>query len=94
MEFFDKLERAVTETGQGIGRKAKELAEITKLKNMLHTCEKVMDQNYREIGRKWYEAHKDEENNEYAKECKALRDAQAGADALKEQIDAINKKES
>ena len=66
MNFFDKLEKTVTETGQGIGRKAKELAEVTRLKNMLHTCEEVVNQNYREIGKAYFEAHKDEDENEYA----------------------------
>ena len=47
MEFFDKLEKTVAETGHGISRKAKELAEITRLKNMLHTCEEVLEQKDR-----------------------------------------------
>ncbi|WWR15108.1 hypothetical protein V1224_11520 [Lachnospiraceae bacterium JLR.KK008] len=93
MNFFDKLERTVSETGQGISRKAKELAELTRLKNLLHTCEEVIDQNYREIGRAWYEAHKDEENTEFADKCRAIRDARSGADALREQIAAVGKGE-
>ena len=38
MQFFDKLEKTMLDTGQSISRKAKELAEVTRLKNMLHTC--------------------------------------------------------
>lgn len=91
MNFFDKLEKTVTETGQEISRKAKELAEITRLKNMLHTCEEVLDQNYREIGKAYYEAHKDEEDGEYSEAFRAIRDAQRGMEALKEQIEAINR---
>lgn len=89
MNFFDKLEKTVTETGQGISRKAKELAEITRLKNMLHTCEEVMDQNYREIGKAYYEAHKDEEDGEYAEQRRAIRDAARGVEALKKQMEEI-----
>lgn len=89
MNFFDKLEKTVTETGQGISRKAKELAEITRLKNMLHTCEEVMDQNYREIGKAYYEAHKEEEDGEYAKQLRAIRDAARGAEALKKQMEEV-----
>ena len=51
MQFFDKLEKTMLDTGQSISRKAKELAEVTRLKNMLHTCEEVTEQNYRESGR-------------------------------------------
>ena len=90
MNFFDKLERTVTETGQGISRKAKELAEITRLKNMLHTCEEVVNQNYREIGKAYFEAHKDEDENEYSQQIKAIKDAQKGIEALKEQIENVS----
>ena len=90
MNFFDKLEKTVTETGQGIGRKAKELAEVTRLKNMLHTCEEVVNQNYREIGKAYFEAHKDEDENEYAQQIKAIKDAQKGIEALKEQIENVS----
>lgn len=87
MSFFDKLEKTVSETGQGISRKAKELAEVTRLKNMLHTCEEVIDQNYRAIGKAYYEAHQDQEEGEYAEELRAIRDARRGAEALKRQIE-------
>lgn len=86
MNFFDKLEKTVTETGQGIGRKAKELAEITRLRNMLHTCEEVIDQNYREIGKRYVEAHKEDDQNEFAEQIKAVLDAKNGAEVLREQI--------
>lgn len=86
MNFFDKLEKTVTETGQGISRKAKELAELTRLKNLLHTCEEIMNQNYREIGKAYFEAHKEDAENEYAVQMKAILDAQKGAEALREQI--------
>ena len=89
MNLFDKLERTVSETGQGISRKAKELAEITRLKNMLHTCEEVIDQNYREIGKAYFEAHKEEADCEYARQCKAIADAQKGIAALEKQIEEI-----
>lgn len=93
MNFFDKVERTMTETGQGISRKAKELAEITRLKNMLHTCEEVVDQNYREIGKAWYEAHGDEEDGDYAQQCRAIRDAENGIQALQQQLDAVKRGE-
>ncbi len=91
MNFFDKLERTVTETGQGISRKAKELAEVTRLKNMLHTCEEVIDQNYREIGKAYFEAHREEAEGEFAEQIKAIQDAQKGAEVLKEQIANVGK---
>ena len=48
-----------------------------------------LDRQYREIGKAYYEAHKEEEDNPYAQQCRAVRDAQRGAEALQKQIDAI-----
>lgn len=89
MNFFDKLEKTVAETGQGISRKAKEMAEVTRLRNMLHTCEEVIDQNYREIGRLYFEAHKEDTESEFAQQIQAVTDAKNGAEVLKEQIARI-----
>ena len=91
MQFFDKLEKTMLDTGQSISRKAKELAEVTRLKNMLHTCEEVTEQNYREIGRAYYEAHREEEDNIYAEQLKAISDAKRGAEALRKQIKEVGK---
>ena len=91
MNLFDKVEKTFNETGQGISRKAKELVEVTRLKNMLHTCEEVLDQKYREIGRAYFQSHRDEEDGEYAEQCKAILDAQKGAEALREQIKNVGK---
>jgi len=91
MQIFDKLEKTVVDTGQGIGRKAKELAEVTRLKNMLHTCEEVIDQNYREIGKAYFEAHREETDDIYAEQLKAIQDARTGAEALKKQIEDVKK---
>ena len=90
MGFFDELERTVTEAGHGISRKAKEVAEVTRLKNLLHTQETLIDVKYREIGKLYYEAHKDEAEDVYAVQMRALSEAQAAAAALREQIDSIN----
>ena len=45
---------------------------------------------YREIGKLYYEAHKDEAEDVYAVQMIALSEAQAAAAALREQIDSIN----
>lgn len=91
MDFFEKLENAATDATQTVARKAKDIAEAARLKNLIHTCNEVMEQNYIAIGKAYYEAHKDDEENVYARECKAIQDAQTGAAALQEQLDAIGK---
>jgi len=86
MDFIDKVEKTVTESGREIGRKVKGLAEMARLKSMIHTCQEVIDQNYRKIGKAYFEAHSEEEGCEYAQACKAIMDAQKGIDALQEEI--------
>ncbi len=90
MNFFDKLEQAMTETGQGISRKAKEIAETTRLKNLLHVCEESIARNYKEIGMAYYNAHKDDPDCEYANECAAITNAQKEAEGIKAQIAEIS----
>ena len=89
MKFFDKAEKILTETGQGMERKAKNLAETVRLKNMIHTCQEVIDQNYKEIGKSYFEANKDNADNPYADNCKAIADAMTGMEALKKQLEEL-----
>ena len=63
MDFFEKLENAATDATQTVARKAKDIAEVARLKNLIHTCNEVMEQNYIAIGKAYYEAHKDDEEN-------------------------------
>lgn len=90
MNFFDKAEKLLNETGQEVERKAKNLAESVRLKNMIHTCDEVIDQNYKEIGKLCFEADKDNDDSPYAEQCKAISDALRGREALQKQLNDLN----
>lgn len=89
MDFFEKLGDTITIKGKEAADKAKELAEIASLKSQIATCEEVMKKNYMEIGRKYMELYGDIPEEPFEKQCRAIRNAKNGAEALQEKIQEI-----
>lgn len=86
MDFFEKVAETVTTKGREAADKAKEIAEIAKLKNRIATCEEVVKKNYMEIGRLFMEQYKDAEDAPFEKQRKAIKNAQAGIEDLQRKI--------
>ena len=86
MDFLEKLGDTITIKGKEAADKAKELAEIASLKSQIATCEEVMKKNYMEIGRKYVELYGDIPEEPFEKQCRAIRNAKNGVDALEEKI--------
>lgn len=55
MGFFDDVKDTVVNTGRGVGNKAKELAEVTKLKNAIAAQERKIREQYETIGKLYVE---------------------------------------
>lgn len=89
MDFLEKLGDTITIKGKEAADKAKELAEIASLKSQIATCEEVMKKNYMEIGRKYVELYGDIPEEPFEKQCRAIRNAKNGVDALEEKIREI-----
>lgn len=93
MELMEKL----AEKGNIAVNKAKDLAEIARLKAQILSCEDVIKKNYQEIGKIVYEEYQDfpEERMaeaSYLKQCRAIANAKQGVEKLKAQIREIQKK--
>lgn len=88
MELFDKL----AAKGKVATDKAKLLAEIASLKSQIHTCEKVVEKNYLEIGRLYYGCYKDAPEKLFEMQCQAIDNAQNGIEELKAKIKQIEEK--
>ena len=86
MDFFEKIGETVTEKGKEVADKAKETAEIIRLKSQVATCEEVMKKNYLEIGKAYYREFGDIPEEAFAKQCRAIRNAENGVKELEEQI--------
>ncbi len=91
-EFFGNLGDTLKAKSKEAAEKAKDMAEIAKLKSQISTCEETIKKNYSEIGKLYFEALDGEaadEENPYAKQIEAIRNAMAAVDELQEQIRLI-----
>ena len=86
MDFFNKVEETLTTKGKVVADKAKEMAEIASLKSQIGTCEDVIKKNYAEIGRIYYENFGDCAEELFAKQCRAIKNAQIGVSELEQKI--------
>lgn len=89
MDFFNKVGETVTEKSKIVADKAKQVAEIASLKGQISTNEDVIKKNYAEIGRLYYEAHKDLVDVEFAEQCNAISKAKCNVRNLENQIKNI-----
>ncbi|MCR5425932.1 MAG: hypothetical protein K6E81_03790 [Lachnospiraceae bacterium] len=88
MEIFEEISGQIYSAGKAIAEKAGKLSGIAKLKSEISTCDEVLKKNYIEIGRKYYEAHREEEEDPYDKQLKAITHALAAKAKLEEDLKA------
>ena len=89
MDFIEKLGETITIKGKEAADKAKEVAEIASLKSQIATCEEVMKKNYLEIGKIYFELYGDMPEEPFEKQCRAIRNAKNGVEALEEKLKEI-----
>ncbi len=89
MDFLEKVGSVITVKSKEATDKAKELTEIARLKSQIATCEEVVKKNYMEIGKLYYEQHKDNPEADFEKQCRNIANAQNGIRKLNKQIDDI-----
>lgn len=89
MDFFNKVEETISVKGKAVMDKAKEMTEVASLKSQIGTCEEVIKKNYAEIGKMYYEKFGDNPEELFAKQCRAIKNAQAGIADLEQKIKDI-----
>jgi len=89
MDILNKLGDTLSVKSKEVADKAKETAEIVRLKGQISTCEDVIRKNYMEIGRLYYEKYGEEPSEEFEKCCNAIKNAKRGADELQDEIKAL-----
>lgn len=89
MDILEKIGDTITDKSKEAVDKAKELAEIARLKSQIGTCEEVIKKNYMEIGRRYYEQYGNMPEEQFAKSCRAIGNARAGVEVLQEKIKEI-----
>lgn len=89
MAFFDKLSKSVTEVGQKTIAKTKELADTSKLNVMISEQERIITNQYLQIGRMYASIHKDDFEDEFKEMIAAIADADAKIKDYEKQIQEI-----
>ena len=67
MEFFEKLGDTIVSVGKDVTQKAKDVSGIAKLKLDIRSKEDFIKEQYIELGKAYYEAHKEEEVEDQAR---------------------------
>lgn len=88
-EFVNKLGETISTKGKEVTDKAKDMAEIVRLKSQIKTCEDTMKRNYMEIGRRYYEMHASSPEEHYAEQCIAINNAQDSIAEYEQKIKEI-----
>lgn len=90
--FFDKVSDVINNTANDISDKAKEYSEVSSLKGQIRSQEKIVEATYREIGKSYFDAHKDETDNPFYGQMSKIIDAQNKIASLNDDINNIKNK--
>lgn len=90
--FFDKMSDALNDAANDITNKAKEFSEVSSLNAQIRSQEKTIESTYREIGKLYYEAHKDSEEDVYSEQIRQITNAMQTAEKLRADVANIKKK--
>ena len=91
--FFDKVSDVINHTANDISDKAKEFSEVTSLNGQIRSQEKVIENAYREIGKRYYELHKDDPDDAFSEWINKITEAAKTAEKLREDVANIKAKQ-
>lgn len=89
MDIVEKIGDTISAKSKEVSDKAKEVAEIIRLKDQIRVCEDVIRKNYLEIGKEFMKEYGDNEEAPFEKQRTAIKNAQKGVEDLQAQINAI-----
>lgn len=85
MEFFDKLGETLVTAGRDVSKKAKDLSGTAKLNLDIKAKEDFLQKQYAEVGRLYYEAHKDDAEPVY-EQFESIREAEESIEQMKKDL--------
>jgi len=86
MSFWDDITGKVSEGSKIVADKAKEVSEIANLRAQIVSCDNVLVKKYKELGKAYYAAHKDDIDKEFAEITTAIDEAEAKKAELNEKL--------
>lgn len=90
-DVFEKVSDVVTSTANAISDKAREISEVSALRGKIRSRKNLIETEYMEIGRQYYQAHKEEEGNYYADSMTKITKALEEIEKLEDDIQNIKK---
>lgn len=88
MSVWDDISEKLSAGSKVVADKAKSLSQIANLKAQVVSCDSVIHKNYKDLGKAYYEAHKDDVDSEYAEIMSKITEQMDKKAELNEQLAA------
>lgn len=66
MDFFEQIEKQLTDAGKNVAQQTKNFTDITQLNNAISEKRKRISQLFHDLGQQYYQEHKDDQDTEYS----------------------------
>ena len=86
MSLWDDITEKVGAGSKLVANKAKEVSELANIRAQIVSCDNTLVKNYKELGKAYYEAHKDDIDKEFADIMKNIKDASDKKTDLNDQL--------
>ena len=86
MSFFDEMKESLVSAGKDVSQKAKEVSGVAKLKLDVKSKEDYVEKQYAELGRTYFDAHRDDEENAENEQFTVIKEALAEIERMKTEI--------
>lgn len=88
MAFFDKLSETLTNASKDVSQKAKDFSGVAKLTMDIHTKEDQLQKMYAQIGKLYFESHKDDETTDY-EQMSQIKDTLVTIEDMKKELNEL-----
>ena len=89
--YFENIGKKLSDTGQGVINKGKNMAEVTKINASISDEEKKLKSYYVELGKLYFSLHEYDYEEEFADIMTAVKNSQSRISELKEKSQEIRK---
>lgn len=86
MDFFEKIGTKVSNAGQEVIKKTKDVQDARKIKTEIERLEGEIENNYLELGKLWYKTNGEVPGEPMQTLCSSISDAQNQIEELKKQL--------
>ncbi len=88
MEIFDKLGDTIVNVSKDAAQKARDFSELARVRMDIRAKKEYINKLYQEIGKEYYEKHKDDETPDY-EQVTLVNDAEKVLEELKQQLSQL-----